>query len=826
MIGDIIYNIIISPIEMVIEIIFSIIYKISLNPGFAIIGVSLAINFLVLPLYKKSDELQEKERDKQAEMKPWLDYIKKNFKGDERYLMTQTYYRQQGYKPLYALRSSVSLLLQVPFFIAAYHFLSNLGLLQGASFLFIKDLGQPDQLIPFFGMKLNLLPILMTAINVVSGAIYTRGFPIKDKLQLYGIAAIFLILLYNSPAGLVFYWTLNNIFSLGKNIVMKLLPKREKKERVVPELIGKKFFYSATIFLTLFLGLFIPLMVMKSSPQEFVGANAAPITIAINTVSVFAGMFLLWFSIFYWLAGNRGKNTFTIITWATSGVCVVNYLFAGRDYGNITPLLIYDESPIPSLKQIFINAVLVIAVVLAFIFLIKKAKKLVKAAQFVMIITAAALIIVNTVKIQSSVSSITTTEAESVEDIEPVLTLSKNGDNVIVFMLDRATGLMFDNVLQSNSEVLDYLDGFTYYKNTVSYGSKTNYSTPSLFGGYEYTPLEINKRDSESLRDKHNEAILTMPTIFQNNGYDVTCSDIPYAGDYEWKPNMTIYDEAGMSGQNLEGKFVNLLYGEQLENYDDVQNYNMVRYSILRCLPQVLHQGFYDESKYLSTNEKSASSKAFLESYSELNLLPALTQIVEEGDGFLMMQNASTHEPVALNEEYDITEGSNVPSLNNFDGEYAVHVASIRELGEWFDYLKEEGVYDNTRIVISGDHGVDVYNEDYQYTDTIGDLGCYNPLLLVKDFDSHGFEITDEFMTLADVPSIATSGIITDVVNPFTGKMINSETKESGRIIITTGNDYDTLTNNGNVFTLGDGGWYEVLNKNIFEAENFVEVKN
>ena len=62
----------------------------------------------------------------------------------------------------------------------------------------------------------------MTLINCIAGAVYTKGFPFKEKLQLYGMAFLFLILLYNSPSGLVLYWTLNNIFSLLKNIYYKI----------------------------------------------------------------------------------------------------------------------------------------------------------------------------------------------------------------------------------------------------------------------------------------------------------------------------------------------------------------------------------------------------------------------------------------------------------------------------------------------------------------------------------------------------------------------------------------------------------------------------
>lgn len=62
----------------------------------------------------------------------------------------------------------------------------------------------------------------MTAVNLVSCIIFTKGATPKTKIQLYVMAVFFLFFLYTSPAGLVFYWTLNNIFSLIKTIFYKL----------------------------------------------------------------------------------------------------------------------------------------------------------------------------------------------------------------------------------------------------------------------------------------------------------------------------------------------------------------------------------------------------------------------------------------------------------------------------------------------------------------------------------------------------------------------------------------------------------------------------
>ena len=57
----------------------------------------------------------------------------------------------------------------------------------------------------------------MTAINAAAVLAYVedRG----KRLQGLVLGAIFLVLLYNSPAGLVLYWTTNNLFSLARNLI-------------------------------------------------------------------------------------------------------------------------------------------------------------------------------------------------------------------------------------------------------------------------------------------------------------------------------------------------------------------------------------------------------------------------------------------------------------------------------------------------------------------------------------------------------------------------------------------------------------------------------
>ncbi|MBQ8165902.1 MAG: YidC/Oxa1 family membrane protein insertase, partial [Lachnospiraceae bacterium] len=160
---DIIYTILIGPLQLIFEVIYAVANRFIGHPGLAIIVLSLIMNFLVLPLYRRADAMQEEARDMDLKLSKGVKHIKKSFSGDERMMILQAYYRQNNYKPTDALNGSVSLLLEIPFFMAAYQFLSHLNILNGVSLGPITDLGAQDGLIHIGGLDINLLPILMTA---------------------------------------------------------------------------------------------------------------------------------------------------------------------------------------------------------------------------------------------------------------------------------------------------------------------------------------------------------------------------------------------------------------------------------------------------------------------------------------------------------------------------------------------------------------------------------------------------------------------------------------------------------------------------------------
>ena len=154
----VLYDLIIEPLWLLFDVVYAYMLRFTDNEGIAIIALSLAINFLTLPLYRRADAMQEEEKLRTQKLQPGVAHIKKAFKGDERFMMLQTYYRQNNYKPYYGLKGSLSLLLEIPFFIAAYNYLSGLDRLRYASFGPISDLCMPDGLLHIAGHSLNLLP--------------------------------------------------------------------------------------------------------------------------------------------------------------------------------------------------------------------------------------------------------------------------------------------------------------------------------------------------------------------------------------------------------------------------------------------------------------------------------------------------------------------------------------------------------------------------------------------------------------------------------------------------------------------------------------------
>lgn len=892
----IIYTLFIGPLKLFFEFIFEIANRFTSHQGLSIIFLSLIMNILVLPLYRRADAMQEQARDIDAKLSDGVAHIKKTFSGDEKMMMLQTYYRQNNYKPTDALKGSVSLLLQIPFFIAAYQFLSHLESLTGISLGPIADLSKPDGMLVIGGFTINLLPVIMTSINIISCSLYLKGFPVKTKVQLYGMALFFLVFLYGSPSGLVFYWTLNNVFSLVKTIFYKLknpkkvlcvmlavmgtplliysafiynTPSLKKKAFLilvtllfilplalniiksnvkinkvlvklgnlfgnarVSEYHQSKLFFLGTVFLTVLVGLLIPSNFIAASPQEFVDITYFynPIWYVVASLAMAAGTFLVWLRVFYLLASPRGKMFFERLVWLMCVLMLANYMFFGTGLGNLSSTLQYSSSMIFSRKEQLINMlVLMVVALIMYIFILKFYRVAVSA----LLIASIALSVMSVANISTIKSSVDKVVVENVSD-DLTFRMSTSGQNVVVIMLDRGMGEYIPYLFNEKPELMQQFAGFTYYPNTISFGISTNFGAPTLLGGYEYTPVEMNKRADEPLADKHNEAIKIMPVLFSDNGYEVTVCDPVYV-NYEWISDTSIFNEyPNINACITKGQFSS---PQTKQQRIDNNRRNFFCFSIMKTMPIIVQptiyaNGTYNQNQSVSSGIQTADgihkaeglSSLFMDSYNVLDSMPFMTAVTEENvNTFLYMTNNATHEPVLLQEpEYvpaEVVDNTKYDAENmdrfTVDGRvmkvedymqmshYQSNMAALLKLGEWFDFLREQNIYDNTKIIIVSDHGRNLGHFDELAMggqDVFKNVEMYYPLLLVKDFNSTEFTVSQEFMTTADVPTIAVKDLIDNPINPFTGKVITNTEKTAHEQYIIMSDEYDTNVNNGNTF--------------------------
>lgn len=891
------YTLIIYPLIQIIEFSFMLFNGVFKNEGISVIGVSLAVSILCLPLYIVAERWQQIQRDIEKKLDPGVLRIKTTFKGDEQYMILSTFYRQNHYSPIMALRSSFGLLIQIPFFIAAYSFLSHLPVLQGESFWFIKDMGKPDALFSIGSFPVNILPIAMTLINIIAGAIYTKGFKAKDKIQIYVMALVFLVILYNSPAGLVLYWTCNNIFSLVKNIFYKIknpaqvlyilfavaiigldcfllfihtgfLHKRLLMAAVLTVLLAAPLavkgasrlldtalkplvddararftlFFCSALAVCLLAGFVIPSYVINSSAVEFadIDGYGNPLFFLYNSTLQVFGLAVFWTTCIYFLFNARIQTGIAMLmpVILLAGLADA-FLFSG-DYGNLSRLITFSSTITAAggLTQALNIVCLAAATALPFVLVGLQKTKILTGIISVVLIAECAVAAVHAVQIQGAYTAYRRDIAADIVSenaVEPLYHLSKTGRNVFVFMLDRAESAYVEPIFEAFPELYDTYDGFTFYKNTVSYNQGTLLGAPPLFGGYEYTPAEMNRRSSERLVDKQNEALLLMPLIFtESAGFDATVSDLSWA-NYSWIPDMSICDSyPKITGFNVERRYTSLWVKE---NPDKVKpditsaaiKRNLAWFSLFKMVPLFMRDSVYDDGVWWSSDEQTGDIMEFIDYYSALDFLPRLTDFSAENDAFFSIVNDTTHsgqELQAPDYEPAITVTDTGPEPLGGYSSVSGNIAMFKRLGEWLDYLKANGCYDNTRIIMVSDHGIG--SKDGKKLDFPDDWPMdYNPdhnhpLLFVKDFNSHGrLAVSHDFMTNADVPAIALNGIVERPVNPFTGKEIRTippEEKKASGIVLT--HNWRPGGNGLNTFKVPDADWY-TIEKNIFDAANW-----
>ena len=190
------------------------------NYGVAIIILTIFTKVLLWPLGSKS----YKSMNEMKKVQPLMAEIREKYKDDKKKMNTEIMGLYKIYK-INPMGGCLPMIVQIPVFFALYRMLYEAIELRHAPFLlWINDLSAPDRLFRFdFSVPFMQPPYGIPVLTLVMGATMLLqqkmspppGDPAQAKMMMF-MPIIFTFIFINFSSGLVLYWLINNVLSIGQ----------------------------------------------------------------------------------------------------------------------------------------------------------------------------------------------------------------------------------------------------------------------------------------------------------------------------------------------------------------------------------------------------------------------------------------------------------------------------------------------------------------------------------------------------------------------------------------------------------------------------------
>lgn len=190
------------------------------NYGIAIILLTIVIKILFWPLTHKS----YKSMKEMQKLQPLMAKIREKYKNNKEQMNREMMGLYKTYK-VNPMGGCLPMVIQIPVFFALFRVLGvSIELRHAPFFLWINDLSAPDRLFRFpFEIPFMSPPYGIPVLTLLMGASMflqqkmtpTPGDPTQAKIMLF-LPIIFTVMFINFPSGLVLYWLVNNVLSIGQ----------------------------------------------------------------------------------------------------------------------------------------------------------------------------------------------------------------------------------------------------------------------------------------------------------------------------------------------------------------------------------------------------------------------------------------------------------------------------------------------------------------------------------------------------------------------------------------------------------------------------------
>ena len=281
---------------------------------------------------------------------------------------------------------------------------------------------------------------------------------------------------------------------------------------------------------------------------------------------------------------------------------------------------------------------------------------------------------------------------------DPLLSLSKE-KNIIVFLMDTMDGYWTDAALELYPELNEMLDGFTYYQNNISVFPHTFPSVPEMLSGipfqgessFDYLDRVWSGRNLPQLL---HEKEYTVNMVLDGSTCYQSCEQISRDVDNIREMDPPAYNYLGRNG----------IVGAQ------------IRLSLMRMLPYLFKElpsgtlGSQFANDFIIMNSlpddyhKEVSSKSDFNFYMYFQSHGIRTDSEKPVFDFCHLNGPHDHDfDFELNENYPL------PESDKYTHKESMRIRTIRAemdvIAAVLAQMKECGIYDQSTILILGDHG-------------------------------------------------------------------------------------------------------------------------
>ncbi|MFA5353551.1 MAG: membrane protein insertase YidC [Thermodesulfovibrionales bacterium] len=205
------FSILARPLFWFLKILYSVFH----NYGVAIILLTIIVRIPFLPLIAKG----QKSMRKLQEVQPRMAEIREKYKSDPQRMQREIMelYKKNKVNPM---GGCLPMVLQIPVFFALYKVLLIASELRDAPFMFwIQDLSTKD---PYY-----ILPVVMGITMVIQQKMTPSNMEPMQQKMMMALPIVFTFMFLSFPSGLVLYWLVNNLLSIGQQFVMNRKLKAE-----------------------------------------------------------------------------------------------------------------------------------------------------------------------------------------------------------------------------------------------------------------------------------------------------------------------------------------------------------------------------------------------------------------------------------------------------------------------------------------------------------------------------------------------------------------------------------------------------------------------